>query len=241
MDKRVIATRFGPVPVWGAMERFSPERGLLLVIRGAFAELDMMFALTETFPDADVAYVHLPGMHSPFFAVDRIEDFAAAFDEVVAAFGHRRAGVVGFSLGGVVAMAMRSPAINALILLDTPLSTGPMWMLPDMLRPRIAGQPRGAAWVWNLLGVSETQTVNRDYRPILASLPFKSWLLLASDPVGEPRPIARDPSAVAEEDRELYRAHPLMSVTVIRDSGHQLGRHAPHAIVRAVRALLALD
>ena len=240
MEGRAFQTALGRVPVWGDFGRFAPERRLLLVIRGAFAKSQQLYGLAERFPDTDVAFVHLPGMFSPFFSNPSVKGFAAAFDEVLAVFGRRHVVVLGLSLGGTVALAMRSPDVKTLLLVDSLLDTQPLWMLPQLCRPRMDEHPELERWSFDLLGVSRTEVVRRDYRPLLADLSVRTGVLVGSELPGAPRPIEQTPSLVSEDDRALYRAHPLVTLRVVPGTGHNIPRDATGAIVGAVQAVIAL-
>ncbi|HTK36609.1 MAG TPA: alpha/beta hydrolase [Caulobacteraceae bacterium] len=238
MDVRIFETRFGPTPIWGDFARFSPERRLLFVIRGAFSKKNVLLGLTQDFPGVDVAYAHLPGMFSEPFLRDSIEDFAAAFDEVLAQLAHRQSAVIGLSLGGTAAIAMQDPSIRAKVLVDSPITTGRLWMLPDIFRAKVQSNPRLAQWVWNLFGVSEHGIVGRDYRGLLSRLNVPTLALVAGDPLGEPRPIVRAPSAVSDEDRALYAAHPMITVRIVASCGHNIAKDGQADLARAIRRVV---
>ena len=232
----IAVTTLGHVPVWGAP--FSRERPLLLIIRGAFVTRDMFVKLVGQVGPCDVALTHLPGLHSPFLSENSVEVFAAAFDEVLAKLGHRDVVIVGQSIGGPVAMAMRSPAIRRLMLLDSPLSTASLWMLPDIFRGWIRSAPALAPWIWDVFGISETTVENRDYRPLLAGLRVPAEVLAAGDPLGDPRPLVRTPSLISEDDMAAYEATPGMSVAVVADCGHDILADARLILLARMLALV---
>ena len=228
-----MKTSLGEVPLWGRIEAGKP---LLLVIRGAFPDLHHLRELADRFPDYSVALAHVPGMYTPFFADQSIAAFGRAFDEIVAAFGGPTV-VLGVSIGGAVAMAMNSPHVQGRILLDTPLQTAGLWQISEGMRERIAMGPDYAAWIEALFGVTAAGVVNRDYRGLVRP---GDIVLLASDPLGEPRPTQRAPSAVSEADRAVYRAAGAR-VVVVPDSGHDIARDGYETMLatieEAMRAL----
>ncbi len=236
LDQTIVHTSFGPVPVWG---RFgSPDRPLLLVIRGAFVADNQLHGLAAYIQDWDVALVHLPGVHTPFFRANAVQDFADAFDEVLASLGHGRVMVIGVSLGGVVALALRSAQVQGQLLVDTALRTASLWMLPQPFREGARSDAAIGRWIWDLFGISETEVVDRDYGPILAREGPPVTLLLGSDPLGDPRPLTRMPSLVSNADRALYRASPRVSATVVPDSGHNIPADNLAALLAAISGWL---
>jgi hypothetical protein len=221
-----MKTTFGEVPLWGRLEAGKP---LLFVIRGAFPQRDHLRELVELLPDYSVGLVHVPGMHSPFFADQSVAAFGQAFDEIVDAFGGPTV-VLGVSIGGVCAMAMRSRHIAHRVLLGAPLQTGGLWQLTERLRDRIGLSPEHAAWIESLFGVTPTEVVNRDYRALVRP---SDIVILCSDPLGEPRDYDRPPSVVPDEDRAAYRAAGAR-VIVAPDSGHDLVRDAYGLVLATV-------
>jgi pimeloyl-ACP methyl ester carboxylesterase len=199
-----------------------------LVIRGAFAERDLLHGLPKFVP-GPVRLEHLPGMHSPFLEEDSVEAFAEHFDRSLA--GQSDVTVMGLSVGGLVALAMRHPSIKRLILVDTLLQTGPCWPL-TWLRQRVESE-RQWRWCESLLGLYPDRLVQRDYRPLLRGLQVPTTALIASDPLGLPRQAPRMPGLITEEDKRLYRDHPLVSVVNV-DSGHNVPAQATLRFIEAV-------
>ena len=171
-----MKTTFGEVPLWGRLEAGKP---LLFVIRGAFPHPLHLHELIDRLPDYSVALVHVPGMHSPFFADQSVAAFGAAFDELVDAFGGPTV-VLGVSIGGVCAMAMRSRHIVHRILLGAPLQTGGLWQLRDRMRERIGLSPEHAVWIESLFGITPTAVFNRDYRHMVRP---SDIVILCCDPL----------------------------------------------------------
>jgi pimeloyl-ACP methyl ester carboxylesterase len=205
-----IETTFGGVPVWGRLGSFAPDRRLLLIVRGAFAEENQLLSAIDRHPEADVALVHLPGMNTQPLRSNDIPIFASAFDEVVTALPNVRVLVVGLSIGGVVAFAMRKA--TRVLAVDTPLTTT-LWPVRAHWDAQIAQRPE-LSWL-----------KDRKF-DALDTLRAPTRLLLASDPLGVPRKLARLPSLVSEDDRAAYDAHACVTVEVVPDTGHNIARSA---------------
>ena len=233
MDTWTFETSLGPVPIWGRLE--SPERTLLFVVRGALPTFDHMFDLALLLADIDVALVHLPGMYTPFFAQSTPQVFGRAFDEVLATLGYGRVVVVGVSMGGVAALAMKSPAVRRLILVDTPLSTGGLWPLHERFRKQVAANPPAQKWLWELFGIGPSAVENRDYRPLLETMTVPATVFVGGQPLGEPRPVDEMPSLVSDEDRALSDRHPRVEVLVVKDAGHNVPRTGYALFIDALR------
>lgn len=238
MEAHTFQTAHGPVVVRGDLGSFSTERPLLLLIRGAFPIETQFLRLGEHFPHADYAICDLPGMHSPFFAEPSVAAFAAGFDEVLAlAFGTRLVNILGLSLGGVVALAMRSPQVRAVIAVDPPLSTAHLWPMRQDLERGAQISPQLRAWIWGLFGVDGAKQVERDYAFVLDGQRPPTRVLLASDPLMPEREVTRMPSLVGERDRALYASRPISLLTVM-DTGHNIARDGQPAIMTSLRQAL---
>ena len=225
-----MKTTFGDVPLWGRIE---PGKPLLFVIRGAFPVRDHLMNLVADLPNLSVGLVHLPGMHSPFFEVPSVATFARAFDEIVDQFAGPTA-VLGSSLGGAVAMAMKSRHIQRRILLDTPLQTAGLWQVVRSVRPALEGRPHLATWVDALLGITPEAVINRDYRGLING---DETVVVAEEPLGEPRTIVRlIPSAVSEADRSTYRAAGCRVIEA-PETGHEITADAMALVLEVIRGV----
>lgn len=238
MEERLFQTAQGPVPVWGEFAGFRADHRMLLVIRGAFPEFDQLFGLSEALPGVDVAFVHLPGMLTPFLAASTVEAFGAAFDEVLRALEHDYVVVCGVSVGGLAALSLRSPSVRTLLLLDTPLTTTDLWPLLPVFARAAGRSAAGDDWMERIFGYRDGAVETRDYGALLAALKTPTAVLLASDPLGSPREFTRTPSLVSEHDRALYRAHPeRIGLRVVANSGHHLVRDGQAMVVGTLRHL----
>ncbi len=230
-----VATAAGEIVLLGNFTEFQPERPLVLALPGAVQSPEHLMGLPRLLPDADVIIGLLPGMYAPHHARIGVREFAGAFDAALAArFPARRPIVLGFSVGGLVAMAMRSPA--AFVAVDAPLTTDALWPIVDPLRAEIAagGNPRLGEWAWEILGLGREAVENRDYRPLLESLAGPGVYIVAGEPLEPPRPVRRAPGALTEADRSLVAATPGVTAMVVANCGHNLLAEAPGAISMAV-------
>lgn len=231
-----IETSLGPIVLRGHLDAFSPDRPLIFAIAGAFAQQNYLVGLPKVAPACDVAIAHLPGMWSPFLAESSVEAFALAFDEAIRTRCPGRAALVfGNSVGGLIALAMKEA--RALVLVDPPITTDVLWPLHGRLRGHVEakGDPMLADWVWRVFGIGPTEIVNRDYRPLLNGSQKPGIVLIAGDPLGDPRDFDRQPGLLSTEDRLLFSRHPTLEVMVAGGCGHNLIREAPSAIIAALR------
>ncbi len=230
-EARLFGTEWGTIPIWGDLANFSPERRLLVVIRGAFPHRDHMVDFPRSLPHLDVALVHLPGMHSPFLQATSIRHFARAFEAAFSqAFPGRQLNLLGVSAGGLAAMAIRGLKVRSIIALDTPLTTLGLWVMHEGLLASAGEDAALQDWIWQIFGTSRAQIEERDYRAILADLETPTRVLFGEEPLGQPRPIARMPSLVSEEDRAVYLEHPKIGTTIVGDAGHNLPRDGAGAL-----------
>ena len=236
--EQTVQTSFGPVPVYGRFA--SPDRPLLLVIRGAFPLADHLDWLTDVFTEVDVALVHLPGMHTPFVPEPSIERFAAAFDEVLLVLGHRRVVVLGLSMGGLAAMAMKSPAVAAILLIDTLLTTTSLWPVHSYFVWRALEDEALQDWLIRVCGVVPDGIANRDYSPLLRSVRTPVGLLTGTERLGPPGSATGIPCLLSEEDLTAYRACSWVSVLTIPGAGHDVPTHAPTEFMGALRKLVSV-
>jgi hypothetical protein len=232
-----LATAQGPVPVWGRFGR-SATRPVVFIVRGAFADPESLTRLPPDLPEADVALVHLPGMHSPFFAESSVRAFAAAFDEVVAReFAGRPLVKAGLSTGALVALAMRSP--GAVAAFDPPLTTDALWPLIPGLRVSARDSELMAGWISEIFGVTAEGLENRDYRPLLEACKEPGVVVIPGEPLEPPRPLPSLPGLMTAEDRMLAQRHPTLRAMIIQGAGHNIPRDHPRIIPLAIRQALA--
>ena len=241
MEKHSFQTPFGEIWLWGQPRVLSDDRPVVLFINGAFStERPRSFELPDLLPEAAVLNAHLPGQHSPETVALSVGVYGAAFSAALEQIG-RPAVVVGASVGALVAMAMRSPLIRGLALIEAPLRTGKLWPLVDSFRAALRARPGDAglkAFLWTIFGISETTHEDRDYGHLLAALDTPAWALFGGDPLYPARATDLVPSLVDEPERQLFTRHPGVRTWVIPGVGHNLPGHAIAAVAGCARDLL---
>lgn len=229
MQDLMCKTSLGEVPV--AFRAGKPP--LVFAIRGAFANRE---TLTEL-PDGEEAwaFVRLPGFYSPWLAQDDLTAVARAYDEVLAkAFPGTPVLVLGASTGCLPALAMRSPAIGARVLIE-PFFRSPVWPWSEWLRGRELEDPKLADWVWRTFGVSKTGHEERDYTHLVGN--WRPTVAIAgSEPLMPPRAMAAFPSFMSEADRELARSQGIE--LVVAEGGHNLPMENRPAIRQVIERVL---
>ena len=237
----IVPTMRGAITVVGRLQSFCVERPLILVIPGALQAPSSLFGLITGTPQADVALALLPGMFAPMLSETSIEAFAQAFDEVVQTrFAGRVVLRLGFSAGGLAAMAMREG--QAFVAVDSPLNTARLWPLIAPMRAEMAKgeSARLPQWAWAILGISAERIENRDYRPLLSNLNVPGLFVIAGQPLEPPRPLPGAPGALTDEDRELVSSTPGISTIVAANGGHDILISAPKALRLAITRGLEL-
>ncbi|MEI9963398.1 MAG: alpha/beta hydrolase [Caulobacteraceae bacterium] len=242
MQPRIFETAQGQVPLWGAFESFDAARPLMLVVRGAFADLDNMTLLPRFVPFADVVLAHLPGMHGPFLKDHALGTFATALDEVIAAaFAGRRTLALGLSTGALAAFLLRRPEIRSILAVEPPLTTAGLWPLHDSFRRQMVEEPRFRDWIVEVFGITEQGVIARDYRPLVEAVRVPVRVLLGEDPLEPHRAVERLPSLVGEADRRFLQGLPGLRVDQVPGTGHNVPYQNPGYLVAAVRqALLSM-
>lgn len=240
MERESIATSLGVVPVTGRLGAFEPSRPLVFVIRGAYPDPTSMHRLPDLLPEADVALVDLPGMHSAFFAEQGVEAFARGYDEVLAGrFPGRRTVALGLSTGALAALAMRSP--ERLVLMEPPLETGALWsFLPRLAREAqrtTLGEAR--AWIDAVFGVTADGVDGRDYRPLLTACRKPGVVMIGGVPLDPPRDLDHEPSYVTADAIGLVIRHPTLKLAVVGGVGHNIIVDGGPAILNTLRQNLA--
>jgi pimeloyl-ACP methyl ester carboxylesterase len=198
-----------------------------------------MLSLRRIFSEIDVALVHLPGMHSPFFARHRPEAFAVAFDEVLMRLGHSQVLVLGASIGGLAALCMRSPTIRRAILIDTPLTTSGLSPIQDDLRRAVQAHELAREWLEAITGIFTDQVVEVDYRHLLNDVRVPVTAVFGAEAPGVARSGTGPPSLVPEADRECYRSQPNVREIVVPGVGHNISGGATQRFIEILQAEVA--
>ena len=211
-------------------------RPLLLMISGVFAVRDFLNRLPDRFPQLDVLRAHLPGNHCPTLAATSVGCFAAAYSAALdRRFAGRNVVLFGFSVGAVVAMAMRSPSIRAVLAIEPPLVTGEAWPLVEL---RESAPPGNEDFLWSILGVGSKSFQSRDYRPILDSLRVPTRVLLGDEPPPAGQSWVETQGFVGPLSREALRGNPLIEVIDLPGVGHHVVRQALWPMLDALQGTL---
>jgi len=231
MQTVTVETAFGPIEWTARPDVFGASGPVLLVIRGAFADPDSLSHLPECV-DIDCVLANLPGHSSPPVVANTVGVFAAAFREAIQkAFLDRPTIVLGLSIGGLVAMALRLPQIRRLVLVDPPLSTD----LPAMTWRIRTQLPNHADFCWQVFGVSDTAQEPRSYAGLLDALKTPSDVLLGG--------VHEDSDTIpCLNAADAYKGHPFVHRHIIPWAGHNIPAQAPdefmHVVERACASVL---
>lgn len=240
LPSRDFETRLGPVRLWAPENAYEGEGPAVLVIGGAFlVHPNAFMTIHEHFPQAGVAFAHLPGNHCPPLLAASIGTYAAAFDEAVSqAFPGRPLVLCGLSTGSLVALAMSAPDVKSMVLVEPPLRTGKLWMMPKGFREMAYGpdaEPWIAPFVEGVFGIYPDRVEDRDYTPLLARLRAPARVLLGDIPLMPERRFRTMPGLVDEPERRLLEAHPKVTVEIAPGAGHNVPKHRSDLLVRALR------
>lgn len=238
-----VETAHGVVPLWGRFDTFDDARKLVFSIPGAFTGPNYMSALPDLLGDCDVVLARLPGMFAPHLRTISIAAFAQAFDEALSArFRERRVLRLGYSVGGLVAMAMRRG--DAIVAVDPPLTPAKLWPIWSPLRQEATANndPRIAEWIDAIFGISPTSVVERDYRPLLAALDVPGVAVIGGEPLEPVREftLSQAPGLLTAADRKMLADHPLLQTVTALGCGHAIPSRAAHLLLWAIRAGLNL-
>ncbi|HEY0438132.1 MAG TPA: alpha/beta hydrolase [Phenylobacterium sp.] len=236
-----LATREGDIWLWRREGERVGEKPIVLWIDGAFATpRPRSYELQDLLPEATVLNAHLPGNHAPRLRAEGVEAYAAAFSEALDQLG-RPAVVVGASVGGLVAFAMRSPWLRGIVALDPPLLTAKLWPLIGPFQRKLREAPQDAAlrdFVGAVFGYAAESVEGRDYRPLLEGLAVPTWVLFGSEALYPERAATEAPSLLDEPERALLAAHPRVSIRLIEGIGHNVGGRALTYVRTCVRDLI---
>lgn len=216
MNRLVIHTPLGPVPLVGRLQA-AADRPALLAIGGMFPPKDYLHDLIDDFP-GDVVVGALPGMKSPIFREPSFATFSAAYDAVVTRlFPSQPVVVLGVSTGALVAMGMRAPSVRALVLVEPFLSTAKLWPLIAYLRTRmdqLASEKPLHRYLFDLFGVTLTGCENRDYQHLADRISVPAAVLCGGVPMNSPRELPARPSLTDDQDRQRLTANPHVRLYV---------------------------
>jgi len=221
-------TSLGVIPITGAHD----HRPKVLAINGLGAAPDEMSRLgLLVAPHYDGLVGFLPGDRNPALSETSISAIAQAFDEVVDQLGPTV--VVGLSVGALVALAMRASAIVRVVAVEPPLVTGKLWPLATELRAGLGSHHR--AMVENVMGMTAQAFEGRDYTHLLDGLHRPTDVVVGDDPLLPERPTPRMPSLVDEAERARLARHPLVTIHLAPNAGHNIPAQAPQILLPLIR------
>lgn len=231
-DLIVVETSLGPIHFRGR----DTGKPVLLLITGSFAAENTADRFAERFPAMDGLRAHLPGNHCPRVAHVSIGVFAGAFTEALdIRFPGRPVVVVGLSVGGIVALAIRAKMLRGILAIEPLLVSDEAWPLLNL---RTQGPPGQDDFLWNILGIGPDEVERRDYRPMLGSLTTPTYVILGDEvpPVG----VWPDymPGLLGPLSRQALAAHPHITVAQLSDVGHHILKYGPHALLNATQRLI---
>jgi pimeloyl-ACP methyl ester carboxylesterase len=188
-------------------------RPTFLVVTGIFADASTMDHFPRVFPQFDVLRAHLPGNHSPQLSETSVEAFSAALDDALRQVVSAPLAVLGLSVGALVAMGVRHPQLCGLLLVEPPLRTLETWPLED---------PSFMAADAELMGA----ILGRDFSHLARGLAVPTEVLAGGVSLMPRRSLERMPSLVDDGSRALLAAHPLITLTVADEAGHNVQNQA---------------
>ena len=224
-----VQTGFGPIHFVGR-DTGAP---VILLITGTFANVNQMDRLQDRFPAADVLRAHLPGNHCPPLMDASISMFADAFTEALdVRFAGRPVILVGLSVGALVAFAIRSTLVRAILAVEPPLVMAEAWPLESL--PQQAA-PGNEAFLWNVIGLGRETMEPRDYRALVPQISVPTHVLLGDPP--PPRGPLREtlPGLVGPLGRAAFRVNPLITIEDLPGVGHHVVRYAAPELLAAIQ------
>lgn len=227
-EKFEVETPLGPLWFWGR------DTGLpvVVLITGAFAEFDVLDGLSGALDGVDIWRSHLPGNHSPALAATSVGAYAAAFSHALKTrLADRPVVVLGLSVGALVALGVRAPNVQRLVLVEPPVLTAGLWMLRliDEQAP-----PGNEAFLWNILGIGPNGYEPRDYTGMVRELTTPALVMIGEEPVGVERPFTLQPSMITDAAREALAANPNIEIVMAAGAGHNVPRMALELFFKVV-------
>lgn len=229
-EKLEVETPFGPIWFW-RRDRGQP---VLLLITGTFADADTLDGLDEALDGVDVWRAHLPGNHCPPLAAASVGVFAAAYSHAVErALAGRDVVACGLSVGGLVAMGLRSSNVRGLVVVEPPLLTEGLWPL-QLVREQ--APPGHDDFLRQVLGIAPDRLEPRDYSALLAALTLPTRALVGGVAPAGPEDFTVMPSLITPACRALLDGHPRVCVVEAPGAGHNVPVRGVWAFVHAIEA-----
>lgn len=183
----------------------------VLVVRGAFAPKDQMTRLANDVPNTAFTFCDL-STDGPSSVVD----FARRIDQHLDSTA-LPAVVLGVSIGGTIALSLRSQAVRGVIALDPILDTadcGALW--PGFL-PLIGSN---GPFLQSCFGLEPERVLRKRYFDAALSLQIPGIVIVGSQ---APRPDGRLPGLVSEASLDIIRKNPNLLVKRLDGVGHDIG------------------
>lgn len=231
MVQRRFATAAGEVVLSGD---FSPASALVVVIRGAYANEDQLSRL-PAYVQVPVVFGDIPGNRSPWLPEQTLEACAAAYSAAIDEL-ERPTVVCGVSLGGLIALGMRSNRLRGVVAIDPPLLPAET----DHMRKAAATAFSKAtseaerAFLFRTFGARVEGIERRDHFPLLEGSSVPLHVLAAE--LAAPNSV---PSVVSDDTLRRLTAYPHVSANRIVGVGHAVWRSGSNEIVQAITTLLA--
>jgi len=197
---------------------------------------------------ANIICADLPGQGgSSAIPYPTIERQAKTIGEAVAiALGERRPLLVGESVGGLVAAqiaANRSFEIEAVLLLDPPLTTGKQWHMYSRSVARFSGSSHEAAisdQLTHVMGFGKDGIQEKLYYDMVAQIEQPIIIAHGDISLFPPRNLPFAPAMIEPIDRYILSriTDGHVQFHTIGGAGHLLVDHAPEACVAFIRSVL---
>jgi len=240
MQMAVAQTSLGPIPLWTPPGAVASRKPVVLAITGAWADAKDMIRTHEVVAPAwDAAVMRLPGNGTPPLAETSVAGWARAVGEVVdQVFTGRPVVLAGLSVGALVALGVRSPAVRRVVAVEPPLVMSKLWPLAPALRDRWRDAPAERPFIEAVFGVRAGEAEERTYFDIFDGAP-PADVVAGEIPLYPERRMERFPSLLDEPERAWLAARPGVSLRIAPGAGHNIHVFASPFLVEVL--LCALD
>jgi hypothetical protein len=230
-----VQTSNGVVPFDGRLgaER---DRPVLLVVGGIFPAPGYLLWTVDTFAEADVLVVNLPGMNVPFFTDNSVPAIATTYAEALERLCPARPVIgLGVSTGALPVLAMGSRLAGAVLVEPflQPAKSQTIRTMMELVLP--THNQAGRNFAEAIFGL---QSGGRDYRGLLDTAPRPLHVLVGGIPPDTPERMRTPPSAATADDRARLRSI-AGGLAVIEGCGHDVTERARGAVTQIVRRALA--